>query len=381
MIIRISRPIYLVVTLACVFIVVLSGCAKGTKLIKEPEPYEIAKPLASASDKRLVATLDWVIVRAGPGTWAKNADWDEFLLRFENLSGSPIQITNVLVYDSLGTQIDARPDRKKLVKGSKETKRRYADSDIKIMAGWGGAELALAGAGVIVVGGALFASTLAYSAGPASAGAIAGAGAGVAAAAIAAPILIFHGLSRSSKNKKVNKEIIRRQTVLPIEIPSSQELSTDSFFPLVPSPTHLEVIYTDTENEYRLIIDTQEALNGLHLRPEKEDETKSIVKSGVLNEAKSPNASHLIVTTRTPRPVTPIIIQQIDGKVVSQAQSSLTTALESHKVEPGVHQIVIAPKANPEKSQVVTIDVKPGVNYYLGWHDSEPAIWKEEKTR
>lgn len=108
--------------------------------------------------------------------------------------------------------------------------------------------------------------------------------------------------------------------------------------------------------------------------------TNSIVKPEVLNVAKSPNASYLIVTTRTPRPVTPIIIQQIDGKVISQAQSSLTTARESYKVEPGVHQIVIAPKANLEKSQVVTIDVKPGMDYYLGWHESEPAIWKEESN-
>ena len=111
-----------------------------------------------------------------------------------------------------------------------------------------------------------------------------------------------------------------------------------------------------------------------------ENETKLIIKSEALIVAKSPNASHLIVITRTPHPVTPIIIQQIDGKAVSQAQSSLTTARESYKVESGVHQIVIAPKANPKKSQVVTIDVKPGIDYYLGWHDSEPAIWKEEKT-
>lgn len=111
------------------------------------------------------------------------------------------------------------------------------------------------------------------------------------------------------------------------------------------------------------------------------DETNSIGKSKVLNEANSPSASYLIVTTRTPGSVTPIIIQQIDGKEVTQTQTSLTTARESHKVEPGVRQIVIAPKANPKNGQVVTIDVKPGINYYLGWHDSEPAIWKEEKTR
>ncbi len=238
--------------------------------MKEPEPYEIAKPLAFASDKRLVATLDWVIVRAGPGTWAKNADWDEFLLRFENLSGSPIQITNVLVYDSLGTQIDTRPDRKKLVNGSKETKRRYADSDIKIMAGWGAGTIALASAGVLGVGYAVAVSTFTFGGLGVAGGTAGGAGAAVAVAAVAAPVLLFVGMNRSANNEKVNKEIIRRQTVLPIEIPQSQEIPIDLFFPLVPSPTHLEIIYTDTENEYRLIVDTQEALNGLHLIPEKE---------------------------------------------------------------------------------------------------------------
>lgn len=252
--------------IACALMVFIAGCAKGTRLIKDPEPYELAEPIASASDGRLVGTLDWVIVRAGPGTWAKNADWDEFLLRFQNISGSTIQITNVTVFDSFDTQIDTRADRKKLVKGSKETKHRYADSDIKIMAGWGGGAVALAGAGVLVGGTAIVTSTL-FSTG---AGAAAAGGAGVAAAVVIAPVLLLHGLSRSSKNKKVNKEIVRRQTALPLELSPSQELPVDLFFPLAPSPTHLEITYTDAENEYRLIIDTKEALNGLHLKPDKD---------------------------------------------------------------------------------------------------------------
>ena len=257
--------------MTCALVIVLSGCGKGSKLIKEPEPYEIAKPIATTSDGRLVATLDWVIVRAGPGTWAKNADWDEFLLRFENLSDSPLQIESVTVFDSLGTRIDTRADRKKLVKGSKETKRRYSDSDIKIMAGMGGAAMTLVSAGVLVGTAALLASAGGYALAAMVPGAAAGAGGvAVAAVTVVAPLVMIAGLSRSSKNKKVNKEIIRRQTVLPIEIPQSQEIPIDLFFPLVPSPTHLEIIYTDTENNYHLIVDTQEALNGLHLIPEKE---------------------------------------------------------------------------------------------------------------
>jgi hypothetical protein len=38
---------------------------------------------------------------------------------------------------------------------------------------------------------------------------------------------------------------------------------------LSPSPTHVEIIYTNAEDEYRLLIDTQEALGGLHLVPNK----------------------------------------------------------------------------------------------------------------
>lgn len=242
--------------IACVFIVVLSGCGKTTRLIKDPEPLKLEKPLGSASDGRIVATLDWVIIRNGPGIWAKNADWDEYLLRFENVSGSPIQIANVLVYDSLGTQIDSRPDRKKLIQGSKETKRRYADSDIKVVAGVGSSAMTaagLAGAGALGAKAAMGATSLGL-------------------AIIAAPLVPLIGLAalgRNSRAKKVGKEIIRRQTVLPLEIPSSQMVPADLFFPVAPSPTHLEVIYTDTEGEYHLVIDTQEALNGLHLVPEK----------------------------------------------------------------------------------------------------------------
>ena len=242
--------------IACVFIVVLSGCSKTTRLIKDPEPLKLEKPLGSASDGRIVATLDWVIIRNGPGIWAKNADWDEYLLRFENVSGSPIQIANVLVYDSLGTQIDSRPDRKKLIQGSKETKRRYADSDIKVVAGVGSSAMTaagLAGAGALGAKAAMGATSLGL-------------------AIIAAPLVPLIGLAalgRNSRAKKVGKEIIRRQTVLPLEIPSSQMVPADLFFPVAPSPTHLEVIYTDTEGEYHLVIDTQEALNGLHLVPEK----------------------------------------------------------------------------------------------------------------
>ncbi|MCZ6499854.1 MAG: hypothetical protein O6946_06655 [Gammaproteobacteria bacterium] len=86
--------------------------------------------------------------------------------------------------------------------------------------------------------------------------------------------------------------------------------------------------------------------------------------------------SQLIVTTQTPDSIAPIVITQIDDVMI--IWSSLT--LESFDVEPGVHEIVVAPRSDPTNGQMVTIDVEPGVRYYIGWHESEPAIWWEESN-
>ena len=69
----------------------VAGCG-GTKVLKEPQPLQTTQPLAANSDQEVVATLDWVIVRDGPGTWARNADWDEYLL--STFSGSVTSLTS-----------------------------------------------------------------------------------------------------------------------------------------------------------------------------------------------------------------------------------------------------------------------------------------------
>ena len=122
----------------------LSGCG-GTKILKEPQPLAPQQALASASDARMAGTLDWIIVRDGPGTWAKNADWDEYLLTVRNDSAAPIVITAVTVTDSSETQQSSVASRKKLVKASKKTAKRYRGEGIKVKAGVGGGALFVTG--------------------------------------------------------------------------------------------------------------------------------------------------------------------------------------------------------------------------------------------
>ncbi|MCH8308705.1 MAG: hypothetical protein IH930_11295 [Proteobacteria bacterium] len=258
----VGRQLVFTCALVCMF--VLSGCG-GTKVLKEAQPIQTTQPLATVSDQQVTAILDWVIVRDGPGTWAKNADWDEYLLRIRNLSDQPIQVIRVIVVDSLDTRIESQPKRKQLVKGSKQTARRYKDSGIKVKAGRGAGTMLVAGAAVTVIGVgaasvvAVSGATVAGSAGAAAGGLL-----------LLGPALVVGGIVRGVRNSAVNKQIEQRQTVLPLELSAGEELPLNVFFPLAPSPGMVEISYTDVTGEHSLTIDTSTSLNGLHIGDPKE---------------------------------------------------------------------------------------------------------------
>jgi len=232
----------------------LSACG-GTKVLKEPEPMAVAQPLATASDENLSVTLDWVIFRDGPGTWARNVDWDEYLIRVQNLGNEPLQVTGITVVDSLGTQIQSRQSRKQLVKGTKKTKRRYKGEGLKVKAGLSGA--AIAGTGLVLAASSSGLGAAAMAGG--------GAAAGAAGVVLLVPALAVGGIVRGVNNSKVNKEIESRQTLLPITLQDEEEKGITIFFPLAPSPQQVEITYVDSRGDHSLIVDTQAALKGLHL--------------------------------------------------------------------------------------------------------------------
>jgi len=232
----------------------LSSCG-GAKVLKKPEPLVVTQPLATASDQYLYASLDWVIFRDGPGTWAKNVDWDEYLIRVQNLGDDSLQITNITVVDSLGTRIEPRHNRSQLVKGTKETKRRYKGEGLKVKAGLSGG--VLVGTGVVVVAG-----TSGVGAAAAAGG---GAAAGAAGVVLLVPVLAVGGIVRGVNNSKVNNQIESRQTLLPVVLRDEEEKNLNIFFPLSPSPGHVEITYLDSRGDHTLIVDTLAALEGLHL--------------------------------------------------------------------------------------------------------------------
>lgn len=251
--------------LLCAASLALAACG-GTKLVREPSPVTpLDHPIAAAADATLAVDLDFVIVRNGPGAWARNGDWDEYLLEVRNTSASPIEIRSVNVTDSSGFTAVQLADRAELVQASKRAAKRYRNAGIKISAGRAGAGMVAAGvgAGVVGYGAAVAAGT------SAALGAGGAAGGGAAAAAggfiLAAPVLMGVGIARMVNNSKVDDRIESRATPMPARVPGGGEVVLDVFFPISPSPRQVTIRYGDSQGDHQLVLDTRQALHGLHL--------------------------------------------------------------------------------------------------------------------
>lgn len=240
------------------FILLLSGLSAcgGTKMLGESKPLASVQSLATTTDQHLHASLDWVIFRDGPGSWARNVDWDEYLLRIQNLSGDTVEVTDIRVVDSLGTRIAPGHSRSELVKGTRDAKRRYKGEGLRVKAGVSGK--VLTGSGLLIASGSSGLGTAALYGGATGLGVAAG-------VVLLVPTLAIGGVVRGVNNSKVSNQIESRQTSFPVILGHEEERSLDVFFPLTPSPGSVEILYNDARGDHTLIVDTQAALDGLHL--------------------------------------------------------------------------------------------------------------------
>ena len=254
--------------LCCLFAVY--GCAAGNKILKEPESFEPKQPIGLWSDSVIAVALDWIVVRDGPGTWATNANWDQYIFRIENLSGSTVSITNVHLVDLMGRKVTPIADRGRLVAESQVAMNGYEKFQLNIEEGAGSSvmEAAVVGGGVIA-GGIMLSGTVA-----AAAGALPWAGAGASytiigpLVAAAAPVALT---VRSRNRGEVDRKIKELHSYLPQSMESRDLQRFDLFFPISPSPQKVIVEYLDSAGSNRAIeLDTSVVLKGLHLlRPKR----------------------------------------------------------------------------------------------------------------
>jgi len=241
----------------------LSAC--GAKIVKNAPPPPADQVLAEAGTPHLQAQLTWVLVSEGPGAWAEEAVWDEYLVRVHNTSLAPVEISTVVVEDSLGhatATLESRPD---LIRASKQTAKRYKAQGVSVYAGMGGASMGALGLASTAAGVA-YASTLSLGlmGSAASSSAAIGAAAGLM---VVGPVLGSIGIVRAVRAHKMDNRIHARRTALPATVEPGAEMLLDLFFPITPGPNKLSITYRQAGAEYRAEIDTRQALAGLHLPP------------------------------------------------------------------------------------------------------------------
>ena len=245
-------------------VVSLPGCG-GTGLLKDPLPLSDGPAVAAASNEHLLVTVDSLIVRDGPGTWARNADWDEYRLTVRNLSEAPVRLERVLVIDSLDRAVETAASRKELVRQSRKTVRRHRDAGLDVKAGAGTSTLVASGTVVTAMG---LGTVSAAGTGALVSGGMASVGGAAAAASgmlLVGPALAVGGVARGVNNARVNEQIETRHTGMPTLIPAAEAIHLRLFFPITPSPQRLVLAYRDGEDAaHHVVVDTSSVLAGLH---------------------------------------------------------------------------------------------------------------------
>ncbi|MBV8342328.1 MAG: hypothetical protein JO173_08095 [Gammaproteobacteria bacterium] len=207
---------------------VLCGCvASKYRLAKKDTPPAQVLGIAFPDAAPLQATLASLITYGGPGSWKREALWDEYVVQLVNQGDRPLTVDAATLLDFKGTSYAAGSDPWALEKQSRELERQYRDH--------GEAFLRTAGPGVAIVGAGAVA-------GPAATAAIVSPV--VAGAAIAAVVVLpvyyvsVLGINHHNRNA-VMAEFGRRRLALPLALAPGETRTGSLFFPMVRGPGSL----------------------------------------------------------------------------------------------------------------------------------------------
>lgn len=203
--------------------------------------------------------LHSVIVYQGPGSWKREAYWDEYVLSLTNRGEAPLVITAASLSDGKSEPLAPGANPWALEKLSK----KWWESNAARQAG---TYLAL-GAGAATGVGVMYVAVLSSGIfAPLTGGAAVAVGVG-AATAVALPIVaggtVFMNIHRKHQ---VEAEFTRRRLVLPLTLAPGQTAQGSLFFRLTPSPQRL-ALQGRVGSESRDVVIDLAPLAGLHLKP------------------------------------------------------------------------------------------------------------------
>jgi hypothetical protein len=197
----------------------------------------------------LDTSLYTVISDGSPGSWKREAFWDEYVIIMHNEGEQVLTIASATLTDYAGAVRPAGTDPWALERESKTLEKRYRDAGIAF---------ARVAAPRVIVGAAE--PGVVASAGIGTTGTAAAA----TATAVALPIYGATVFGINMHNKAaIKKEFNRRRASLPLTLGPGQTRTGSFFFPMVPNPQALTVRWTSTgEGETTLEL---QFLQGLHV--------------------------------------------------------------------------------------------------------------------
>lgn len=234
----------------------LCGCVTSARYRLAPKDTPAAQPLGlRAPAVPLEVDLATVIIFKGPGSWKREARWDEYLVAVVNHGEQPLVVESAELIDVEQVARFPGDDPWKLEELSRTNWDRYGKRGLALAAGAGG--VALYSAALVDVAASPW---------------LAGGAAGSAMVALAViPVVALVDVSvvalRNHENRRaVEKEFQRRRLVLPHELAPGQSAAGSLFFPMTPGPQRL-LVRGRVGGEPVVATLELPALAGLHLKP------------------------------------------------------------------------------------------------------------------
>ena len=211
-----------------------------------PPPHLLNVPFPPAS---LEATLNTLVTYNGPGSWKRNAFWDEYVVTCHNPGRAPLTVSAATLTDFADASRSPGSKPWALEKESKNLEQKYKEAGV--------AFVRYTAPGVLIVGAG---TAAAFSAGIFSAGATTAATATV----VVLPLYYITVLAINQHNKvAMEKEFDRRRLALPLTL-APGETRTDSFyFPMMPSPRSLGLRWSSGQQAGETVLPL-DFLHGLH---------------------------------------------------------------------------------------------------------------------
>jgi hypothetical protein len=242
--------LYIAALLIVAGVMTLSGCISPRyKMARKNTPPAEALRLVFAQPP-VELQVNAVIVYKGPGSWKREALWDEYVITFVNQAEEPLTIAAPMLIDYASVSLEPGVDPWALEKQSKTLEQRYRSAGLAF------ARNTLPGVAILGAGSASVAASGIFSAGAATA---------ATATVIALPIYYIVVLSVNHVNKSaVKAEFNRRRLVWPLTLGPGETRSGSLFYPMVPNPQSLNAQWTSGTASGSVIASLQ-SLRGLHV--------------------------------------------------------------------------------------------------------------------